>query len=257
MNMSPRTTTHIVAPLAEHTHTIIFLHGKDSTATEFASEIFESQASNDLTLPQLLPGVKWVFPSAPTLRSARFDCDMTQWFDMWDVQNPDERWREQVVELSASVEEVVGIIEREVEAVGRAKVLVAGMSQGAAVGVHAVLRTGVAGFVGLSTWFALGGQVERIVEGEREGEEWVVRVRELTNGQAGVAEQRWSLPVFLGHCEDDEVVPVGNGRRMRDLLGKLGAEVEWREYVDGGHWLNELQGVDDMVAFVKRILYIQ
>ncbi|KAF2226178.1 Alpha/Beta hydrolase protein [Elsinoe ampelina] len=234
--MSPRTTTHVVAPLAEHTHTVIFLHGKDSTATEFASEIFESQASDDLTLPQLLPGVRWVFPSAPTLRSARFDCDMTQWFDMWDVQNPDERWREQVVELSTSVGEVVGIIEREVAVVGREKVLVAGMSQGAAVGVHAVLRTGCVGFVGLSTWFALGEEVEKI---------------------AGVVGETRSLPVFLGHCEDDEVIPVSNGRRLCELLGKLGAEVEWREYVDGGHWLNEPQGVDDLVAFVKRVLYIQ
>jgi len=41
---------HTVAPIAAHTHTVIFLHGRDSNATEFAPEFFESQASDDRTM---------------------------------------------------------------------------------------------------------------------------------------------------------------------------------------------------------------
>ncbi|KAF4552883.1 Phospholipase/Carboxylesterase-like protein 3 [Elsinoe fawcettii] len=255
--MSAPTTTHTVAPLAEHTHTIIFLHGRDSTATEFAAEIFESQGSDDLTLQQALPGVKWVFPSAPVTASARFGCDMSQWFDTWDVQKPEERWEEQVEGLSRSVREVVGLIEREVEVVGKERVLVAGMSQGAAVAGHAVLRTEATGFVGLSTWFALGEVVGRVVEPVGDIEKKMVEVVELTGGSVNSVVVGKEMKVFLGHCEDDEVVPFANGEKAKDIWTGLGAEVEWRRYRDGGHWLNEPQGVDDLVAFVKRTFAIK
>ncbi|KAF1362170.1 hypothetical protein EJ07DRAFT_88258, partial [Lizonia empirigonia] len=76
-----------IPPLTPHTHTIIILHGRGSNATEFCSEIFESQASNNLFLTQLFPSVKWVFPSA-ALQHARLENeDMHQWFDMTSVQN--------------------------------------------------------------------------------------------------------------------------------------------------------------------------
>ncbi|KAK0661592.1 hypothetical protein QBC41DRAFT_235826 [Cercophora samala] len=31
-------------------------------------------------------------------------------------------------------------------------------------------------------------------------------------------------------------------------------DVEWHEYDDGGHWINEPQGVDDFVAFLRRTM---
>lgn len=46
---------HVIVPLKEHTHTVILLHGRDSTATEFTEEFFESQASDDRTLPEMFP----------------------------------------------------------------------------------------------------------------------------------------------------------------------------------------------------------
>lgn len=58
---------YVAAPSKQHTHTIILLHGRDSTASEFASEFFESQASDDLTLPETFPSIKWVFPSSKAL----------------------------------------------------------------------------------------------------------------------------------------------------------------------------------------------
>lgn len=60
-----------------------------------------------------------------------------------------------------------------------------------------------------------------------------------------------STPVLLEHCQDDEVVPIANGARMRDLLSQLGISVDWHEYEDGGHWINEPQGVDDFVRFLQ------
>jgi len=63
---------HIIQPSVTHSHTVIFLHGRDSTATEFASEIFESQCSDDKTLPEALPSFKWVFPTSKLRKSTRF-----------------------------------------------------------------------------------------------------------------------------------------------------------------------------------------
>ncbi|PSK33969.1 Acyl-protein thioesterase 1 [Elsinoe australis] len=255
--MSSTEATHEVASLSAHTHTIIFLHGRDSSAVEFASEIFESQASNDLTLPQLLPGIKWIFPSAPGIPSKRFDCDMSQWFDMRDVQSPDEQWQDQVADLRASVQRILGTIKHESDLIGGPQnVLVAGISQGAATAAHAVLQINCAGFVGLNTWFALGDEAERVIEMARENIDGRRKAVGELLGVSEVVARRESCPVFLAHCEDDEVVPSSNGERMKAIFEQLGAEVEWRQYADGGHWLNEPQGVDDLMAFVKKALRI-
>lgn len=245
---------HIILPLATHSHTIIFMHGKGSTAVEFQSDIFESQASNDLTLPELFPGVKWVFPSAPLIRSTRFDCDMTQWFDMWSVEDPDEEWQDQVVDLSKSVQILVEIIKQEVSILGKAsKVIVAGISQGAATAAHAVLQTECAGFVALSSWFALSCEVERIISEQTQLVDRSQRIVQLTTpGVDGLS--REGLPVFLAHCADDDVLPVRQGERLKSNMENLGCNVEWHAYEDGGHWLSEPRGMDDLTAFICSIV---
>lgn len=59
-------------------------------------------------------------------------------------------------------------------------------------------------------------------------------------------------PVFLSHSTDDDVVPIQNGKKLRDTLRSvLDSGVEWHEYESGGHWINEPQGVDDIVGFLK------
>ena len=62
---------------------------------------------------------------------------------------------------------------------------------------------------------------------------------------------RASLSRDYPAAEDDEVVPIGNGEKLCRGLRSLGASVSWRAYEDGGHWVNEPQGVDDMVAFLS------
>ncbi|EXJ94877.1 hypothetical protein A1O1_03276 [Capronia coronata CBS 617.96] len=151
---------------SRHTHTVIFLHGRDSNSQEFAEELFESEASEPAgqprTLPDLFPSIRWVFPTAPTLHSKRFDVMMSQWFDMWSVEEPEKR-------------------------------------------------------------------VELQIEGLK------------------------SSPIFLGHSIDDSVVPIENGKRMRDILVRsLRLNVQFHEYENGGHWFNEPQGIDDIVEFIHQ-----
>ncbi|KAF2437980.1 hypothetical protein P171DRAFT_491822 [Karstenula rhodostoma CBS 690.94] len=79
------------------------------------------------------------------------------------------------------------------------------------------------------------------------------------DGIAGKVESTVPLPcitssphnMLLEHAEDDEVVPMRQGIRLRDTLEELGANVEWRGYGDGGHWVNEPAGIDAMVKFIE------
>lgn len=168
-----------------HTHTIIFLHGRDSTAEEFASELFESEGTRPFglpptvrrgrTLPDLLPTVKWVFPRAPILRSARFGVDMSQWFDMWSAENPSERPELQVPGLKQSIEYIHSVIDTEASLLHgrRSKIFLAGISQGFAAALAAFYappknwtseRAGernLAGLIGLATWLPFAGALRR------------------------------------------------------------------------------------------------
>lgn len=81
-------SVHIVAPIGMHNNTVILLHGRDNTAVEFAAEFFESQTSAGRNLPDIFPNVKWVFPASKFRLSARFETDISKWFDIWSIEKP-------------------------------------------------------------------------------------------------------------------------------------------------------------------------
>lgn len=123
----------VVGPATGHTHTIILLHGRDSEAQEFASEFFECEATGTeqtQTLPNLFPTVRWVFPQANSLRSERFRVEMSQWFDMWSVEDQQERAEMQVPGLRSSVNMITELIEQEELLVPRSNIFLSGISQG-------------------------------------------------------------------------------------------------------------------------------
>ncbi|KAL7948364.1 hypothetical protein V8C42DRAFT_362914 [Trichoderma barbatum] len=123
----------VVGPVAGHTHTVILLHGRDSEAQEFASEFFECEATGpeiDLTLPNLFPTVRWVFPQAKCLRSERFGSEISQWFDMWSVEDQQERIKLQIPGLRSSINLIAGLIKEEELRVPRSKIFLGGNSQG-------------------------------------------------------------------------------------------------------------------------------
>ena len=78
-----------------HRHTVIFLHGRDSLADELAEDFFLSKSSDDRTLAEIFPTVKWVFPTSKMRDSARHKEELgsfahllepiSQWFDFWDI----------------------------------------------------------------------------------------------------------------------------------------------------------------------------
>ncbi|KAK8216754.1 hypothetical protein M8818_001717 [Zalaria obscura] len=248
---------YIVAPLASHTHTIILLHGRDSVAKEFADEFFESQASDGRTLPEIFPTIKWVFPSSGTRQSARFDTPMSQWFDIWSVENLSERPELQLQGLRESVLSIVDVLHKEASIISPECIFLGGISQGCATSIWTLLHSKVtlAGFIGFCGWLPRPEDISK-------GSQSQATRGNMSSSILGIeptspfdidAQQKdpFATPVFLSHSEDDDVVPVGNGEQMFKALQQLGMRSTWKTYQDGGHWINEPQGVDDLVDFIS------
>ena len=255
---------HVVSPSKRHTHTIILLHGRDSTASEFASEFFESQASDDLTLPETFPSIKWVFPSSKFRNSARFETSLSQWFDMWSVENPSERREGQGEGLKESILKIIEVIRSEAPLVGGVKrVILGGISQGSATAIHALICGGIqfGGFIGISSWLPFQESIENICGQHGDPIGRIQAIRALffdpsdSNFPTALDLSKGSNPfstlAFLSHSKDDDTVPIENGERLHQGLRTLSMAVTWKVYEDGGHWVNEPQGVDDLVGFIK------
>lgn len=305
MGTSPN---HVVGPNegCPHTHTIIFLHGRGSDPREFAEELFESESETcgpadqpPRTLRALLPTVKWVFPAAPVLPSARFGADMRQWFDMWSVEDhaeegteeeeeggaerPRQRQQQEAEEglraLGESAAAILRVVRDEARCVAPGRIFLAGISQGFAVALAAFAADDgvrprlLAGLIGLCGRMPKGLRIQGGGGGDASGaqqEEEGGPLASLESCRDGdgthapivvgsvcpaTAAAR-PTPVLLCHSFDDGVVAVAHGRRLRDVLARSprDVEVEWHEYDDGGHWINEPRGVDDLVNFLKRYM---
>ncbi|KAH4863483.1 hypothetical protein HBI82_076430 [Parastagonospora nodorum] len=256
--------SHVVAPTATHTHTMILLHGRGSNATEFASEFFESQASHDRFLTQIFPGYKWVFPCAAIRYAQSEEEDMHQWFDMVSVQKPcHDPENIQIPGMRESVSLISDIIRKEaVEIGGLDKVFLGGISQGCATAISALLtvQDRIAGFIGFSGWCPFSEVVSDSVSGDSDNmralSTWLQERRHpsrVAGAPLEVSEITSSLltPVLLQHAKDDGVVPVALGQDLRNKLAVLGTDVQWRAYEEGGHWINEPNGIDDMINFIN------
>jgi predicted esterase len=106
---------------------------------------------------------------------------------------------------------------------GPLNIVLAGISQGCAVAVHALLKQEslLGGFIGLSSWIPAKESL----------------VKTTKNAQR--------TPVFLSHSKNDNVIRIKYGEELRDSLKEIGMEVEWHAYEDGEHWVNEPSGVGE------------
>ncbi|EQB48570.1 hypothetical protein CGLO_12198 [Colletotrichum gloeosporioides Cg-14] len=240
-------TKYCIEPRTAHTHTVVFLHGRDSICNEFADELFESEASEPAnqprTLPDLLPSIRWVFPGAAMIPSERFGTDMSQWFDVWSLENPEEQADVQTAGLRRSIDFLVNLIESESALVSMEKIFLCGISQGFVTAVAALLSTSklgsLGGLIGWCSWMPPAVVIEELAE------------KCSPYHQESVTQPSIEPPIFLAHAVDDEVIDIKLGRQLQRTLGSFFKAVEWHEYDSGGHWVNEPQGVDDMVSFLR------
>jgi lysophospholipase-2 len=160
-NMAEEKIT-VVQPTENHTHTMIFLHGRESTASQFASEILNEESSSHQHLNEIFPHMKFVFPNAGLRHHARFNTEESQWFDIWDVRFPLEKKDLQIEGLRESIAFILNVVREEAAIVGPEKIILSGISQGCATAIHALFYGGIklGGFVGLSSWLPFQDDIE-------------------------------------------------------------------------------------------------
>ncbi|KAK5994328.1 Acyl-protein thioesterase 1-like protein [Cladobotryum mycophilum] len=239
----------IIIP-ANHTHTVVFLHGRGDNAKNFYESLHLSGDSQGRTLFDAFPTFKWVFPQAPTREAVSNGSKLSQWFDVYNVQNFAMHEELQAVGLKEVVPAIRRILANEASTLGGRwdRVVLAGISMGAATSVHMLFNLnvppefgGLAAFMGFSCRCPFYG---RTLPQMRDvlGLEHVPAHNEVLR----------NTPMLLEHCTDDALVRVENGRLLRDTLRAFGATVDWIEYPNGGHWFNSPSGMDTAVEFLNR-----
>ncbi|KAH8880585.1 phospholipase/carboxylesterase family protein [Thozetella sp. PMI_491] len=241
----------VISPSAPHTHTVVFLHGRGDNARKFADSLNYSCDSQNRTLIEAFPAVRWVFPQAPLRQCASSPDIWYQWFDVWNVRDFADREELQAVGLKEVVPTIRNLLATEAAKLGGRwdRVVLAGISMGAATSVHTLFNLDVpeeqggrlAAFLGFSCRCPFAGRT-------------LTDMRSVL-GLESVPDHDNVLrntPMLLEHCVDDPLVLVQNGRGLRDVLCGFGAQVEWKEYAKGGHWFHSPTGMDDAIDFLNR-----
>ncbi|KAL3426810.1 phospholipase carboxylesterase [Phlyctema vagabunda] len=281
----PSDSTTIIAPLStNHTHTVIFLHGREDFGEDLAHYFFDSTSSDGSSLAELFPSTKWVFPTAKLRYSAQRDFEfssssfaeslkgeeiISQWFDVWDIKAPNEKQDLMIAGLQESIKDIIQIIQEEAEIIPLERVFLGGISQGCATGIHALLYSGLqlGGFIGLSSWLPFQNIIEQIPSspGGKNNEEISQHIKAIlgvpndtddrsSTTSVNIATAVPRTPVFLAHSKDDETVPFAHGQGLYKSIKSLGFGTTWKEYDDGGHWINPSQGVDDISLFLRQCM---
>lgn len=177
--------------------------------------------------------VRFVFPHAP-MRPVTINGGyvMRAWYDILADDRGQRSAREDEAGLRASQAVVQAMIEREVaRGVDSRRIVLMRFSQGCAMTLLTGLRSPLplAGLAGLSGYLPLAATT--------------AAERHPANA---------TVPVFLGHGCDDEIVPVARGEASRDALAALGHDVEWHEYPIA-HTVSQDE-VEDLNRWLWRVL---
>lgn len=205
-----------------HTHTAILLHGRSSTAEEFATDLFSLKTSTpQRTLPECFPFFRWVFPDAGQRWCTLFRGKQSAWFDTFSLDDLSERQDLQVSGLRDGIHFVKSTLEKEVENLGgRAeRVILGGFSQGSATVLWSLFTGAAMGngrlgaFVGLGAWMPFTREAKKAVSVEdsiisrdqRAGNlvasfSGILGIDSLSSADVGANLQQ--TPVYLGHGTD-------------------------------------------------------
>jgi phospholipase/carboxylesterase len=179
---------------------VVWLHGLGADGSDFVPVV------DALELPDA--PIRFVFPHAP-MRAVTINQGyvMRAWYD---IVSTDLERRADESGVRASQRLVEALLAREKSrGIPARRLLLAGFSQGGAIALQTGLRhpERLAGIMALSCYVPIAGSLEP----ER-------------------AEANRDVPVFMAHGLYDPIIPVRLARESRDLLARLGYDVEWHEY---------------------------
>lgn len=266
---------HIHPQKTQHTHTIIFLHGRGSNGPEFASDLFSSTSSTNQTLAETFPSYKWVFPTSRDRWSTTFQEEQCAWFDAYSLDDTTQGSESQVEGLRESVFYTLNLLEQEAELLdGRFEnILLGGISQGMGIALWTLFgaaATGrisrrLGGVLGLCGWLPFAEELEQGSLGLDDGGVTLCEIFHEKMSVPGLKHWKSSwlpvlkkgvltTPVFLGHGTDDVWVSRRLGMEACQIMRQFVNRVEWYEFAGAegdGHWIKEPEGFDQIVRFLR------
>lgn len=220
--MSEAETPIIIQPTAEHTATVIWLHGLGADGSDFAPIVPE------LKLP-VKNGTRFIFPHAPR-RSITINGGMVMrgWYD---VRAMDLTVNEDAAGIESSAALLAELLDRETRQLDSDRVILAGFSQGGAMALHTGLRyrQRLAGLMALSAYLPLSD-----------------RLAEADGGS------NRATPILMMHGVYDPVIPVRTAEQSCALLRAREYQVEWRQYAMQ-HAVCPQQ-IDDISQWMSQVL---
>ena len=178
---------------------VIWLHGLGADGHDFEPIVPE------LRLPDKA-AIRFIFPHAPSMPvTINNGMVMPAWYDILDM-SIEKKVDEQ--QLLNSAEKINALIDREIErGVDSSRIVIAGFSQGGAVGYQTALSypKKLAGLLAMSTYFA-------------------------TSESISPSQENMSLPIQLYHGTMDPVVPEPLGQIAYATLKEKGYAVNYQSY---------------------------
>ncbi|KAI1383884.1 phospholipase/carboxylesterase [Hypoxylon trugodes] len=270
---------YVVEPTTTHSHTIILLHGISSNGEKFGKELLETgKTANGRTLLQLLPGARFIFPTAKRRRSSAFKRSViTQWFDIARLPDPEYRKQTQLKGLAESAAELEPLIRQETLRIPPQNVIIGGISNGCAMSLSMLLTLDhpLGGFIGMCGYLPYRTDIDEAIKDDsadiEEDDPFAPEDAEITPHDPGVKalvferdllcltpslnpskdNTAQATPIFLGHGDIDEKKPPELGEAAAATMRTAGYDVTWKLYPGLGHWYKVPDEIDDIVDFIK------
>jgi len=232
--MASSLKTLIVPSGGKHTATVIFMHGLGDSGYGW------KPVADQLSRDQGLQHVKWVLPHAPSMPcTANGGMVMPAWFDIFSFgfKGPEDE-----TGILRSKDEVEKLIAQEVDAgLPANRIVISGFSQGGAITLATGLTTArqLAGLTVLSSWLPIKDKIKGLL------------------GSATT-----TTPIFWGHGEDDQLVPLSLAEASKEELKNVGVSeakepgepgIFFRTYPDLSHEANAKE-INDWASWLKKVV---
>ena len=198
------------------THAVIWLHGLGADGHDF--EPIVPQLNSAATRP-----VRFVFPHAPVRPvTVNGGMAMRAWYDILGLNIDRDQ---DAAGIRNSLALVDALIDEQIEqGIPAANIVLAGFSQGGAMALRCGLarRTRLAGIVALSCYLLDAGSLS----------DWA-------------SPSALGTPIFIGHGEQDPIVPLSLGSAAARQLGAAGYPIEWQTWpMPHSVCMEEVQAID-------------
>ncbi len=183
-------------------YSVIWLHGLGASGHDFEPIIPE------LNLLQR-PGIRFLFPHAPVRPiTINGGAAMRAWYDItsadFDARDVDN------IGINESAMAIADLIDNEINrGIPAERIIVAGFSQGGAIALHVGLMGGhrLGGILALSCYLPMPA-----------------------SGLEKMAADRKTMPIFMAHGTQDDVIRLQHAEHSRDLMQTYGITLEWHQY---------------------------